>query len=776
MKRVIVVAIMMIICILMVCFSLYSPELIGLSDNGDSARIMRPNRIAYGVEQREPFAFQSRFTIAYEGDTNAEKLYNLLFTLKEPYYTTHNLFIKSSLLLNLVSNFLTGSDLHQYNIFWLGIIYFAVALGAFTIIFYQVRIPNKREQIPSTTVFLSQAQNLIACLLITIMFCDVAYTAYFNSFYGEPVQFVALLWIVASMMGVIRSEKRKLIFVLLFFISVIIFSGAKFANIPQGVLLTICGLSFLLYFKKKRICQAMVLAFFILSLFFCTTFYLNVPSWMDNQTTYQSVFYGILKGSPTPKEDLTQLGLPKEFSALANTNAYMAGHKIDIKSEDFNKQFYDKVSKGDILKFYLTNPSRFIEKLRISCLNSAHIRPVYLGNYNSDHERLKFKEDVALWSNARLKLPLDSILFTTFLFLISGSIVLYEFVRMFRRKSYPNNILITMIFFTALLIINAMNLVIPIVANGEADLAKHMFAYTMGLDMQVLFLVFWGLWKLRGKKRGGSESRSRSRNTPRARIALLTSVILIGSAIAIIILVIIAKTISPTPVTGNQFNPGATVSFGSHIGQLEGNPITWRIIKSEGAHLQLFATEPVAYGSFDNDSPEGDANRKKFGSNFWPESRVREWLNKDFLATFSTGEQNLIQQNQHDYILSIADKEKAEIGDNEFFWTHVPSFVDFGAEDAFARSATDKLFLLDVSEFSEYVVKTGLENSPEESYWLETPYYNNSSMVRVVEKDGYVYMKDANYTKIGIRPSVIIDITGLPYEGDGSPDKPYVFN
>ena len=34
-------------------------------------------------------------------------------------------------------------------------------------------------------------------------------------------------------------------------------------------------------------------------------------------------------------------------------------------------------------------------------------------------------------------------------------------------------------------------------------------------------------------------------------------------------------------------------------------------------------------------------------------------------------------------------------------------------------------------------------------YWLDTPYYNNDSMLRIVGEDGYIYMKDAIIEDIG---------------------------
>ena len=55
--------------------------------------------------------------------------------------------------------------------------------------------------------------DLGAKSLVLLVFCDVGYTAYFHSFYGEPLQTVGLLLMAAfGLRTVLRSESQGLNF------------------------------------------------------------------------------------------------------------------------------------------------------------------------------------------------------------------------------------------------------------------------------------------------------------------------------------------------------------------------------------------------------------------------------------------------------------------------------------------------------------------------------------------------------------------------------------
>lgn len=729
---------------------------VGLSDNGDFGRVITPNRISYEEGTKEPFVFTNRYRLTIEGDSKFDKIFNTLFTLNGRYITTQHLFIKISVWLNLFANAITGTDFGVYRIEWLGAVYCLFLILTLSLCIFMVRT-GKRWL------------DILFKLLIILIFCDIAYTAYFNSFYGEALQFVSFLFIFACMTAIVFTDRNRKLFYSLYYLGVILFMGAKFANIPVGVLFALVGLTFSGFRETVKGCKAVISGGFIISLISAVLLYVAVPNWMDQVTTYQAVFFGILKDSPNPEKDLEQLGLPLYMVNLKNTNYFMEGHKVNIHSDPFQRDFFRNISKTKILKYYLHNPVRFLDKLDISCKNSSLIRPKYLGNLGPGNERLTLVNQFSLWSSVRARMPFDNLLFTFVLFLISFIIILTELKTAFRTRPKDSKRISACAYYIALLGGSAINLVVPVVANGEADIAKHMFGFVNGMDLIFLSTLLWSLYKVTaiintcsGKIVAVVKNISLKNRTTLVSVTLLAVLTLITAAVMFF---------TKTGQMPERLQKGAYAA----IGRFNGSILLWRILDVSESGILLFADTPVAYMPFDTPSGDGDANRQKYGSNLWQDSSLREWLNDDFMASFSESEQELIQDYNNKVILSRHDLDMAVSGSNDFFWTHVPAMVDFGYDEAFSTFVTDKIFLLDVRQFKEYLVEGNLAYAKKDPFWLETAYYLNSSMVRVVDTDGNVYMKDALVDHIAVLPAMYIKPEALISNGDGSRKHPFAF-
>ncbi|HHW48631.1 MAG TPA: hypothetical protein GXX14_08450 [Clostridiaceae bacterium] len=728
--------------------SLFLSDTVGLSDNGDFKRVMVPNRIYYGEEGREAFAFTDRFKLTFEGNGRFEKLYNSIFTLAQPYVTTQNFFIKASILLNLAQSILMGTDLSVYRIQWLGVLYCLFLTVSLGMIFINVRLGRKWLDV----AFFA---------LLIFVFCDVGYTAYFNSFYGEALQYTSLIFIFACAVSILFSEKRKILYCVFYYAGVILFAGSKFANIPLGIILALAGLSFILLNRTSKLFKTVNIIGLVLVLAVSAYFFTSVPEWMDEHTTYQAVFFGVLKNSPSPEKDLEELGLPSYMVALQNTNYYMEGHKIDIRSQKFRTDFYDNVSKADVLKFYLMHPSRLWQKLEVSIRNSSHIQPVYLSNYDSGHERLTRSEKFSIWSSFRPKLPVDNIYFTLLIFIVAFLSIILELRNAFREKDRNYGKIVAIIFCFALIAINGINLLVPVITNGEADIAKHLFGYVTGIDLMLLLILMWLIYKL--SLIFSTEARKIKRFVINNYKVLLVFIVCISAILLVI-------TYSSKPKKYNSLTYGAYVSFGEY----NGRKLLWKVINTDENGILLFADEAVEFRAFDSEPRDGDDNRMKYGSNYWPECTLRKWLNGEFLRNFKDSEIRLINNYKNKVLLSVYDKEKAEGGDNDFFWMHVPSLAAFGFDDAYHLYVDDKVFLLDIKQLTEFLSDKGEAISRKYRYWLETVYYNNSSMVRVVDRDGYIYMKDANVDGIGVIPALYLKNTAGILEGTGTREQPFV--
>ena len=122
------------------------------------------------------------YTMELDGVTLGEQLKSLFATTMEDelYSSPHFVFIKLSKLMNYVYNHFRGASLDQYNLAFLAFLYLMVLAVAAWLIVRHLRVRTAGRQ-------------LLALFLFLFLFCDAGYLLYFQSFYGEALQYVSLM-------------------------------------------------------------------------------------------------------------------------------------------------------------------------------------------------------------------------------------------------------------------------------------------------------------------------------------------------------------------------------------------------------------------------------------------------------------------------------------------------------------------------------------------------------------------------------------------------------
>ena len=88
---------------------------------------------------------------------------------------------------------------------------------------------------------------------------------------------------------------------------------------------------------------------------------------------------------------------------------------------------------------------------------------------------------------------------------------------------------------------------------------------------------------------------------------------------------------------------------------------------------------------------------------------------------------------------------------------HVPAYSDRGTDAALAETVSDAVRLPDIGLMADLSRSWRLGGAP---CWMETPYYNNASMLRILGSDGYFYMHDAA-DAWGVRPVIVVEEAAL---------------
>ncbi len=311
-------------------------------------------------------------------------------------------------------------------------------------------------------------------------FFDVAYIAYFNSLYTEPASLIFLFSTICFGGRMILKGKPPFRELLAFFISGILFIGAKPQNSVLGLLLALFILRLSSAWPSlswKRLCVFLGLPFCIFSIWYYST----IPGVISREVLYNSVFWEILRKSDRPEEDLESLGLGKEFIHLKGTHAYQPDAPVHDKA--FREQFYSRISFFTILKYYLSHPDRFLPLMEIGASKAFTMRPDYLGNFEkSSGLPPKFQSRAFThWSDLK-----EEVFPGRLWFLISIlSIILFAVViGWIRARTVRQKLMIEGYF---LLIMMAIaQFFVTIVGGGEADVPKHLFLFHVIFDLSCI--------------------------------------------------------------------------------------------------------------------------------------------------------------------------------------------------------------------------------------------------------------------------------------------------
>jgi hypothetical protein len=274
------------------------------------------------------------------------------------------------------------------------------------------------------------------------------------------------------------------------------------------------------------------------------------------------------------------------------------------------------------------------------------------------------------------------------------------------------------------------------------------------------------------------------------------------------------------------------------LGKYHQAPILWRVIHKEGnGDVILLSDRMITLKAFDAKGPKHPVGkRQSLGSNYYPGSNIRQWLNstapkinwlqnaplkanlkgqydeyateKGFLAdgNFTAIERSLMKPLTHKVLLSTDDFRLRDGGLNFQRWDGDIRRVVSNYDEAYYKNVTDSVFLLSVKQLKEYVydrrhilgddyyrakpTKEAIANSRYRNssmkdhlywyYWLNTPATTNQSNVRVIFPNGVVENALAYNEVFGVRPAFRLNVSmfngTVRATGLGTEGQPVVLN
>ncbi len=697
---------------------LFAGEEIGMSNNGDFNRVMAACSLRYG--QRLPtFTYADTYVIELEQDSAVKNVAAILFGAEglDRYPSIHVLAVRLSVLANLVLNKLAGWEISTYHIGVLGAMYALLYAGGIGFLLSQFQLRRLW-------------QDVLIKLIALIVLCDVGYVAYFNSFYGEGLEHIALIWCAAMLVRILTRAPTVWDGVWCAACAVL-YGWSKFFNVPLAILFVLVmeGIVFSRTEKKRALVSGAAALAVLLGVWSA------VPGWMDKETNYNAVFYGVVRDLDvqTAEGYLTDMGLPPELADWRDTNYYLDGVVSSLEERGLLDEALS-VGKFDLLRFYLTHPGRLWHQAKLTANHCGMIRPFYMANYGDGYPLMTYSYRMSLWSRLRDWLALDTLagnLHTVAAFAAAAAAA-------WRRRTKPLRLILPLL---ALLGALAFAFLMPVILNGEGDFAKHMFAYQELLDLMLLATLALALDRAGKGRQGGLVC-------PLAGAALAVLLVIPPAAGQI------ADTLrAARPHTALE--EGAYVTLGSYRGQ----PLTWLAAEEDGGRLTLLCTDETIQMAFDAS-----------GDNDWRSSTSRAWLNGAFLDGFSDSERALLLTQENTLLLADRFRGEASSGDLDFACSHIAPLADRGYDRAYRVEASDVVTLPDI-DLAAQLAREGRDIAGT-SYWLEAPYCRTENLARYVAQDGHIYFGPVEVARV-IRPVIQIEVQA-PGSGCGSRSDPFV--
>ena len=225
--------------------------------------------------------------------------------------------------------------------------------------------------------------HCIFLLFFIVVFFNGINLTILNSLYGQSVMLVSFATVVLFGLYMFENVHDAKNSVIIFFtVSSCLLLGSKLQCAVFTPFLIIAVLYVGFKSNKRNLC----IVCSIVLLWHGVGGYVINGGQLNLDTQYNSVFYGILKDSPNPKQDLIDMGLDEDMAADSGKHAYLdkSEYKYPPRSDIMNEKFHSKMSNGKLIKFYITHPLRLVSVMETTAQN-AFTNKINLGTFEKKY-------------------------------------------------------------------------------------------------------------------------------------------------------------------------------------------------------------------------------------------------------------------------------------------------------------------------------------------------------------------------------------------------------
>ncbi len=436
---------------------LFVEPIVGLADNGDFVRVMAPAGLHYPTESY----FERYWSWMLRSFPMGEP-----WIIRGHYPTSESLLVSAA----VSASRAVGRD-RVFDI------RFLAAVHALLLLLFLAAVTVATQP-------LAPVARWLVRILSVLVWTDVGYVAPFNSFYTQVSSLLFLLLTAGVTALAVRRGSLSGWLLPAFFVCSALFVVSKPQEIVQAPLLAFLAVRL----RKPAGAPVWRSPSVWLGAALCALAawsYGRIPEKDIREVgLYQSVFMELLRTSPSPEQDLRDLGVETELVQFTGRAAYAPGAPLGLP--DFRAQFFDRVGFGSVLRFYLTHPARLMNRLQRAGLRAFQIRPPGLGNFEqvSGRRALEQSRHFDAWSTLRSYLGARGL---AILVLLLGGNLLAAFVT--RRSGGPNRLFGEAV--AVLVVMVGLEFGVCTFADSLADLPRHLFVFHAMIDLLLIADAGW---------------------------------------------------------------------------------------------------------------------------------------------------------------------------------------------------------------------------------------------------------------------------------------------
>ncbi len=449
---------------LLMIMILFIPNYLGVADDGSISRVMNSAGIYYMQTEVED-TYNNYFVKIYSNVLSG-------YQTRDSMVNSQIIIVKAAVYLD---NLITSDKF--FDIRFLALIYSIFYIPAIYMLIKQACTRVKEF-----------SEGFIIGFAGVLVFTDVGYITYFNSFYPEALWFISFMYCIAAALSFQqnRSGYRDFGSLLVIIIAGIALTTSRGQTAFIAILLAVFCLKLLFIRRSWRWGLICVISAVLLS-FVAVICMINMGSDYDDTSKFHAMTRGVLLESNDPGETLTEFGIDSSYEMLADVSSYDYLPVVQATDEILQEGFLNKYTQLDIAVYYARHPGEFLGILDVSIKSCFNIRREYCGNYEKS---VGFPERAksffwGAWSNFKSNSLPKSLGY--FVFLIVA--VVMQFKKGYSIRHYEDRrstiYLDTMIVIVLLCLSQAA---ITIVNSGDAEMVRHCFLISFGIDLLTYFV------------------------------------------------------------------------------------------------------------------------------------------------------------------------------------------------------------------------------------------------------------------------------------------------